>query len=156
MLCFVSQYEKHYQPIVVMSPVVKLREDHNFAFGARWALVQNHAWRDRSEFIQMGDEEVKTYFREWVESDTCPWYVCEQYYEERSDRGSGRRVSVVAWGMGSWRPTRQADKAQGRGAAGREGFMQPRQADTAQADRDLDTVHTRLSRRTTALCGLLA
>ena len=84
---FLSWHEKHRQPIVVMSPVVKLREDHNFAFGARWALVQNHAWRDRSQFIQMGDEEVKTYFREWVESDTCPWYVCEQYYEERSDRG---------------------------------------------------------------------
>ena len=34
--------------------------------------------------------------------------------------------------------------------------MQPRQADTAQADRDFDTVHTEPSRRTTAVCGLLA
>ena len=79
---WLSWHEAHCQPIVVMSPVVRLREDHNFAFGARWALVQNHAWRDRKHFIQMGEDDVKAHFRDWVDSDSCPWYVREQYYED--------------------------------------------------------------------------
>jgi hypothetical protein len=90
-----SWHAEHCQPIVVMSPVVKLREGANFAFGARWSLVQHHAWRDRKEFIQMGEEESTAYFREWVDRETCPWYVREQYYEERSDRDPTRPRRVA-------------------------------------------------------------
>ncbi len=40
-------------PIVVMSPVVKLTEGPDFAFAARWALMQYHPWTDRREFLDM-------------------------------------------------------------------------------------------------------
>ena len=70
-----------------MSPVVKFTEGADFAFGARWALMQYHPWETRNYFLDMGDEEVKKYFREWRQSQRCPWYVKEQYLEE-----NGRRV----------------------------------------------------------------
>jgi hypothetical protein len=79
---WLSWHDEHCQPIVVMSPVVKLREGPDFTFAARWALMQNHAWHDRRFFLDMGAEEVKSYFREWVDGDNCPWYVREQYLEE--------------------------------------------------------------------------
>ena len=50
-------------PIVIMSPVVKLAEGADFAFGARWALMQYHPWEDRGHFMNMSDQEVKHYFR---------------------------------------------------------------------------------------------
>ena len=70
-----------------MSPVVKFTEGADFAFGARWSLMQFHPWSTRNYFLEMSDEEVKKYFREWRKSQQCPWYVKEQYLEE-----NGRRV----------------------------------------------------------------
>ena len=66
-------------PIVVMSPTVKLTEGADFAFGARWALMQHHAWLDRKQFLDMPDEEVKRFFRDWRATPQCPWYTKEQY-----------------------------------------------------------------------------
>ena len=42
-------------PIVIMSPVVKLTEGPDFAFGARWALMQYHPWQERKQFLEMSD-----------------------------------------------------------------------------------------------------
>ena len=51
------------RPIVTLTPQVKLLEGPDFAFGARWALVQYHPWLDRHHFIQMTDQAVRDYFR---------------------------------------------------------------------------------------------
>ena len=50
-------------PIVTMSPVLKLREGSDFAFGARWALMQYYPWKIRREFLDVGDEAVKLRLR---------------------------------------------------------------------------------------------
>ncbi len=87
-------------PIVIMSPAIELREGPDFAFGARWALMQYHPWQDRQEFLRLDDTATKDYFREWAEGKTegekppCPWYVRDQYEQENSRslrvaRGSG-------------------------------------------------------------------
>ena len=73
-------------PIVTMSPAVKLKEGADFAFGARWALVQYHVWSDRREFIDMADAAVKDYFHAWLEQPGCPWYIKEQWEQENSRR----------------------------------------------------------------------
>ena len=84
-------------PIVMMSPVLNLREGADFAFGARWALMQHHPWTDRDQFLGMDDDSIKAYFRAWAEggSDSsrppCPWYVIEQYERENSKRLRGIR-----------------------------------------------------------------
>ena len=82
-------------PIVVMSPVVKLTEGPDFAFGARWALMQYRPWSDRREFLDMSDGQVKEAFREWRQTDDCPWHVKQQYLQE-----NGRRVRGGAGGAG--------------------------------------------------------
>ena len=71
-------------PIVTLSPLVRVREGPDFAFGARWALVHYHPWTDRREFLDMEDAAVKGYFRTWIEQAKCPWYVKEQYLSENS------------------------------------------------------------------------
>ena len=71
-------------PIVMLSPIVKLREGPDFEFGARWALMQYHAWDHRSYFLEMEPETIKNFFREWIDKSTCPWYVREQYLSENS------------------------------------------------------------------------
>ena len=76
-------------PIVVMSPTAKLTEGPDFAFGARWTLLQYHAWVDRSHFMDMNDEEVKECFRNWRQSVDCPWYVKQQYLDENGRRARG-------------------------------------------------------------------
>jgi len=78
-------------PIVVMSPVVKLTEGPDFAFGARWALMQHHAWTDRSFFLDMPDEQVQDEFRRWRTKDDCPWHIKQQYLQE-----NGRRARAGA------------------------------------------------------------
>lgn len=79
-----SWHEAKEMPVVMMSPVVKLREGPDFAFGCRWALMQYHEWTDRRRFMDMDDETVRKYFREWVEKRLCPWYVEEQYLHENN------------------------------------------------------------------------
>ena len=74
------------RPIVIVSPVVKLREGPDFSFGARWALVQYHAWEDRRQFLDMEDAAAKEFFRRWVDGPGCPWYVRDQYLSENSRR----------------------------------------------------------------------
>ena len=78
-------------PIVVMSPGVKLTEGPNFAFGARWALMQHRAWTDRRHVLDMPDEQAKIAFRQWRTTDDCPWYIKQQYLQE-----NGRRARAGA------------------------------------------------------------
>ena len=78
-----------------MSPVVKLTEGPDFAFGARWALMQYRPWSDRREFLDMSDVRVKEAFREWRQTDDCPWHVKQQYLQE-----NGRRVRGGAGSAG--------------------------------------------------------
>ena len=63
---YLSWYAEGECPIVIMSPVVKLAEGPNFAFGARWALMQEHVWYNRNEILGASDEEVKLRFRHIV------------------------------------------------------------------------------------------
>ena len=69
-----------------MSPTVKLTEGPDFAFGARWALVQYYPWSHRSDIIDKTDDEVKDFFRDWRTRPECPWYVKEQYLKENNRR----------------------------------------------------------------------
>ena len=62
-----------------MSPVLKLAEGPNFAFSARWALMQYHAWHNRNDFLEASDDEVKLRFRQWMDDPACPWYIREEY-----------------------------------------------------------------------------
>ena len=82
-------YEPADRPIVTISPGVKLSIGSDFAFGARWALMQYHSWTDRRHFLDMSDEEVKTYFLSWIRLPSCPWYVVEQYLTENGSRRRG-------------------------------------------------------------------
>ena len=67
-----------------------LRENHSFASNAQWALFQYHPWKNRQErFLATDDnaeplekEYVKQYFRDWVETQNCPWYIQQQYFQE--------------------------------------------------------------------------
>ena len=79
------------RPIVTMSPVVKMREGPDFAFAARWGLMQYHAWEDRRLFLDMTETEVKEYFRTWLDAPDCPWYVRDQYLAENSRKLRGVR-----------------------------------------------------------------
>jgi hypothetical protein len=72
------------RPIVTISPVIKLAEGPDFAFGSRWALIQYHAWTDRNHFLDMTDADIKEYFRTWIELPASPWYVREQYGKENA------------------------------------------------------------------------
>ena len=83
-----------------MSPTVKLTKGPDFAFGARWALMQYHPWRERREFLDMSDEDVKQYFRAWRQRPECPWYVKEQYLSENGRSFQGG-ASPVAGGKSS-------------------------------------------------------
>ncbi len=88
---YLTWYEtdRNDMPIVIMSPVVKLREGADFTFGARWALMQYHPWTDRRNFLDMEETAVKEYFRAWVEEPSCPWSVHEQYLSDNQGRLRG-------------------------------------------------------------------
>ena len=77
------------QPIVSMSPVVKLTEGSNFPFHARWALMQHHPWTDRHDFMEKSDEDIKIFFRQWRQTDDCPWHVKQQYLQDNNRRVRG-------------------------------------------------------------------
>ena len=84
---YLSWYDAGAGPVVVMSPNVKLTEGPDFEFGARWALMQHHAWTDRRQFLDMSEEQVKHFFRQWRTTCSCPWHIKQQYLEE-----NGRQV----------------------------------------------------------------
>ena len=77
-------------PIVILHPAVKLKENDSFARNAQWALLQHHPWTNRQErFLLMDDDGepldkdfVMQYFRKWMETAACPWYVREQYLSD--------------------------------------------------------------------------
>ena len=75
----------------MLSAAVKLAEGPDFVFGARWALLQYHAWSDRRRSPDMEDTAVKEYFRAWMEKPERPWYVYEQYTKENLTRLRGVR-----------------------------------------------------------------
>ena len=96
-------------PVICLQPAAKLRENDGFARNAQWALLQYHPWKDRRErFLATDDngeplekEYVKQYFREWVETEDCPWYLRQQYFQDND------------------RPVRGVTTATGHGAGGR-------------------------------------
>ena len=96
-------------PIVIMSPTVKLTEGPDFAFGARWALVQYHPWNKREHFLNMDDQTVKECFRTWRAGPDCPWYIVDQYFNE-----NGRRARCGAGPLGK---TGKADRVDTNWAA---------------------------------------
>ena len=79
-------------PIVCLHPSVNLREGANLARNAQWALVQYHPWEAREEswmgMDNKGDPQqpklVEDFFRDWVDSARCPWYIQEQYYDDNN------------------------------------------------------------------------
>ena len=105
-------------PVICLQPAVKLKENDGVARNAQWALLQYHPWEDRGElFLATNDDGeplekdyVEQYFRDWVETKDCPWYVRQQYFQD-NDRpvpgvtaATGRADKVPATG--------QADPAQ--------------------------------------------
>lgn len=88
---FLQWYDEQERPIVTMTPSVKLSINGDFPFGARWALMQYHAWTDRSHFLDMSDVDVKASFLEWLEKPWCPWLVRQQYMQ---DNGSRKRCGA--------------------------------------------------------------
>ena len=77
-------YEPVEKQIVIISLVVKPTLGADFAFGSRWALMQYHAWTDRRHFLDMSDEEAKTYFLKWVHSSECPWCIVDEYLTDNN------------------------------------------------------------------------
>ena len=123
-------HPKDKRPIVTIAPSARLREGADFAFGARWALLQYHPWIQRSRFLDLNDAEVQHYFRQWVgvaeletgrQMPTCPWYVRQQYLEENARAGRmaadplRKRTSAAAAAAGV-----VADLAHGTSAAAPE------------------------------------
>jgi hypothetical protein len=103
---YLEWHPKGSLPIVIMSPSVKLTEGPDFAFGARWALMQHHPWCERRRFLDMSDTAVKEFFRSWRLGAECPWYIVEQYLSENGRRARG--------GAG---PTSKSTQALGQAAA---------------------------------------
>ena len=93
---YLSWHPEGSLPIVVMAPNVKLTEGADFAFGARWALMQYHTWHDRRQYLDMSDDEVKRVFREWRQRPECPWYVKDQYLSDNGRRAQGGAGPVGA------------------------------------------------------------
>ena len=93
---YLTWYAKDEFPIVIMSPVLKLAEGPNFAFGARWALMQYHAWHNRNEILDASDADVKLRFRKWTYDSVCPWYIREDYAAaNRSTRRARRSHATI-------------------------------------------------------------
>ena len=72
-------HEKETKPIVIMSPVLKFTLGADFAFAARWALMQYHPWTDRREFLDLSASDVEQAFHTWMKGATCPWYIVDEF-----------------------------------------------------------------------------
>ena len=91
-------------PIVCLQPRVHLREGAGFARNAQWALVQYHAWQNRSDRMlatnDLGEpadpETIKDYFRNWIDSGNCPWYLKEQYDHDNNRKFRQARSPTTA------------------------------------------------------------
>ena len=95
---FLSWHAENAFPILLMYPSITrthLAEGPDFAFGARWALMQFHPWVERRRFLEPSEEDVKKYFREWVETDACPWYLVEDYVAANKGKRRVRRPTKV-------------------------------------------------------------
>ena len=80
----------------------------------------------------MKDDEVKTYFLQWVAGSKCPWYVLEQYYSENNRRlPAVRDPSATATGK-SPSPTGQEATSSATG----QGEREPEEALEKKAEED--------------------
>ena len=75
---YFTWHEEDAMPIVIVSPVTKLREGPGFAIAMRWALIQYHVWADRAEFISPSDDLVVERFRAWLETPACEYADANQ------------------------------------------------------------------------------
>jgi len=98
-------------PIVILTPVVNLTDGAHFASGARWALLQYHAWSDRRYFLDMEERTVKEYFWQWLETQKCPWYLLDQYLSQNK-RGLRGVAGVIARIRGQGRTKTAEDAAE--------------------------------------------
>ena len=80
---------------------------------------------DNGELLEK--EYVKQYFREWVETEDCPWYLRQQYFQD-NDRPV-RGVTTATGQAGKKRPqataqegagTEELDKDKEDGGGGRQ------------------------------------
>ena len=62
-----------------MSPVLKLTLGADFAFAARWALMQYHPWSDRRQFLDLSASDVEQTFHTWMKGGKCPWYIVDEF-----------------------------------------------------------------------------
>ena len=79
---YLSWNDEYNLPVVVMSPAIKLQEGNNFAFSARWSLMQDHPWpivSGRRHFMEMTDEEVIQAFYAWISTTPFPTRIVEDY-----------------------------------------------------------------------------
>jgi hypothetical protein len=136
-------------PIVCLHPGIKLRENDGFARNAKWALLQYHPWskQDRAAgFLAMDEngepldkEYVKQRFRDWVETESCPWYIREQYF---TDNSKSLRAVAATGPESKKRPP--ADKAsqlqgvEGEDADWDDGEWEEGASDTEESDFDED------------------
>lgn len=97
------------RPIVTMSPAIRLAIGADFTFGARWALMQYHAWTDRKEFMQMEAPDVRRKFLDWVKRPSCPWHVRDQYVTDNGVKRRGGAGSAQKRTPGSAKPGDEAN-----------------------------------------------
>ena len=106
-------------PVICLQPAVKLKENDGFARNAQWALLQYHPCTNRRErFLATDDngeplekEYVKQYFREWVDTEDCPWYLRQQYFQD-NDRPV-RGVTTATGQADKKRPQATAQEGDG-------------------------------------------
>ena len=130
-------------PIVILQPAVKLKENDSFARNAQWALLQYHPWTNRQErFLRMDDdgeplekEFVTQYFRDWLETSACPWYVREQYLSDNHRPMRGLRTATGQSGKTRPQATTE-DGADGAGADQDDEEEDAKYSDTEESESD--------------------
>ena len=132
---YLSWHARGEQPIVLISPVVRLEEGADFAFHARWALMQYHAWSDRRRFLDLSDDGAKRYFWDWLETEGCPPFVKDDYRRANDKRllgvGRGKRgkdPSAAGGGAAGGAANGPASAEEGSGEEGEPGLASESEA----------------------------
>ena len=125
--------------------MIKLAEGTDFAFGARWALMQYHPWNDRNTFLEKSDQEVTSYFRNWLREPGCPWYVVEDYSKENgvgTRGGAGPRGKQTKKKKGDLQPAANtSDRAEDADGQAEHGLADAADSQSA-GEQTSETEHT--------------